>query len=386
MIQAATYLLIARDAGPALFSIIAATAGAVLVAQAVSDLGVSTYLIRERAREYKSVHLTAALRVNSYTSWALTFLALAVFLATGWIYDSTYFSLIPICLWVGGDRLIETRLGLELADGRAHVVAVSLLLRRSVALAVYIILISIGESVLLSFAVSFSAGTLVGLGHLLRSGAGAGLVAREPISGAVLASVLRRCRPFWFNTAASQLRNLDTLIVTGIGGNAVGGLYGVVARSIGPFRILATSLAAVLLPAAVRTGRAGVETIRRPVSLLLGSLVLLYGIAVLLMPPVVLALLGEQYVPAIVPLQIVVAGLIFAATASVLTSLLQAGNREWIVGYIAASASVLSLGLCAIGVYYHGIVGAAIGVSLGFVLQCAMLLAAFFFGEKDFHQ
>src|SRR5699024_7449831 len=134
---------------------------------------------------------------------------------------------------------------------------------------------------------------------------------REP-----LRAVLDLARPYWINTLAVQLRNLDAGIVGAMASPGVAGYYASASKLTSPLRMLPTSLAVVILPHAARTRRDSAKTIANLV-LLSGALVgIIYISLIFLVPWLVPIFLGSEYQPSIVPLQIVLMGLVFAAFTS----------------------------------------------------------------------
>ncbi|WP_334683881.1 oligosaccharide flippase family protein [Arthrobacter sp. CAN_A214] len=382
LVQAVTYLLIARDAGPQLFAAVAVAIGLATVLQSIFDLGISTYLVKERALNPDSVYVHAGLLVNRFASGGLLIFSSLLLLGAGVILNPDYISLVPLALWVAGDRFIETRLGLAIADGKAHIASTNLFLRRTISLSIYLLVTFCGVPPLAAVSASFSASTLISL--ICMPKLKYSVLSGERNQRALIRDVIRLSRPFWFNSVATQVRNIDTLVVSGVGGLTTGGLYGLVARAIGPLRILSTSLSAVLLPAASRAGGSSLSHLRRSVGVLIVSLAVFYSLIVVIVPYVVPAFLGSAYEGAVFPMQIVIGSLIFASVASLLNAVLQATGREWYVAHVSATTSLLTLLLCGLGAVVAGAVGAAIGVAVTFVVQALALLHVYYKKDNKF--
>ena len=109
------------------------------------------------------------------------------------------------------------------------------------------------------------------------------------------------------------------------------------------------------------------------VSTILPSAVL-FAVVGALAEPAIKWLLGPEYVESVAPLQIVLFGLIFAAASSMLTSSLQAQQREWFVATANSLTAVVSLAFMALGSALGGAVGASLGLAFGYAVQMVVLV------------
>lgn len=372
LIQLVTLIAVARDAGPSAFGSFSVVYGLAIVLQAAFDLGISTFTVRERAANPQSPVVAHALRFNTYTTLALFSCGLVILLAAGVWINPAYMFMAPLCVWMAAERNADTWLGIALADGDAHINTVNLLGRRTFALGLYLALIAVSIHPLLAISIAFSASSLLFLGVVRRT-----LKSRVgrvgPFSYSDARAILTQARPYWINTVATQLRNLDAVVVTSVAGSVQAGFYGLASRATSPLRILSTSMAAVMLPTAARKDSGSIGVLLRQIVVFAASLSVLYGSFIVVIPRLVPSVLGQSYEGAIVPLQIVVGGLVFAALASLLGSVLQARGLQWYVANAAMWMTALCLVLGIGGSILWGAIGAAVALSLSFVVQSLIL-------------
>ena len=194
-----------------------------------------------------------------------------------------------------------------------------------------------------------------------------------PTTAVPTRAILRLSFPFWFNSVAGQLRNLDALIVGAVGGTTHAGLYGAGARILGPLRLLPAALAAALLPAASRESfRVSPKLIRQMALFALLATVTGLGGA-MIAPLVVHHLLGTAYAGADLVIQLAIVGLPFASLVALFAAILQGIGKQSFVASIAFASTVACLCGVAIGTLLGGAVGAMIGYCVSTVLHAAVL-------------
>lgn len=368
LIQAVTFLVLARSLQPELFGFFAAVFGVATVAQTVVDLGLSTMLIRERAANPKSPVIAGILKLNDRLSLALSVLVGALLGALGAYVDQNYLLLLPLAIWIGAERNADVWLGVAFADGDVRVNVSNILIRRVLTLVILISLSSL-MSPLLAFALGAAAASLLSSLFAHRF-----VRARlEPYVAVSLRRLLSESWPYWLNSLATQMRNLDVTLVAIAATSVQAGFFSAGSRLTGPLRILPTSLASVLLPAASRSNSSSIRRLIYLVIAATGGLALIYGGAIFFVPFFLPLLLGEGYTGAIPAVQIIFAGLAFAGSASLFGALLQGVGLK----HFVANAAVVMTISCLIGVAFAssfaGAVGAAIGLSLSFLIQSVML-------------
>jgi len=126
------------------------------------------------------------------------------------------------------------------------------------------------------------------------------------------------------------------------------------------------------VPATANDGHLS-RRLMKAIASLLGVVSILYVAVALVVPYVVPTLLGQEYLGAVVPLQIISCGLVFAAAASVFGSVLQGLGAP----AQTAKATAVSTTACLVGVAIaaptFGAIGAAYALAASFVLQCIVL-------------
>ncbi|MBM9469121.1 lipopolysaccharide biosynthesis protein [Nakamurella leprariae] len=370
VIQALSLALLARWAGPDDFGVASVMFGLIIVLQVATDLGIPTFVLRQRAADRNDPTVTSALRINSRTALALCALV-ALVIVVGAMIDSTFWSVLPLAVWAAADRNTDTWLGVALADGDAQVNATVGVARRVLSCASFILLVLPGVPPLLAFSAGYAVVSLainVAVHRWVRHR----LVAdtRTPFR-----TIVGQSFAYWVNSVGTQLRNLDTLIVGTIAGSSQTAYYAAAARVTGPLRIVPTSLATVLVPAVARgqAEGAGLRPVMKTVGVVVGMMALIYGALAALAPVAVPLLLGEGYRDAVLPFQIVVISLVLAGLASNLGGALQGLGRKQFVAMVSVISTALCLAGVAIGSISSGAVGAAIALAASFALQAVLL-------------
>src|SRR5699024_4972797 len=166
-------------------------------------------------------------------------------------------------------------------------------------------------------------------------------------------------------------------IVGAMASPGVAGYYASASKLTSPLRMLPTSLAVVILPHAARTRRDSAKTIANLV-LLSGALVgIIYISLIFLVPWLVPIFLGSEYQPSIVPLQIVLMGLVFAAFTSLFGAVLQGRGFPRQVATASILTTIYLLIALLVLTPLGGAAGAASALATSFALE-AVALAVFF--------
>ena len=369
VVQAGSIALLARWIGPSQFGLFAASYGIAIVLQTAGDFGFTQYIIRLRAVDRDNPAIDGVLKLSGCINLVMgsVLLSLAIGLT---FYDYMYAPLMPLAVWIAADKQVELWLGLSLADGKTWQNALSLVFRRVFALGVLIIANLAAYDAFYAYNLGLAVGsTIAAVTVQVRN---ARVV--TPAGRARFRSVFPESRGFYSNSIATQIRNIDTVLVNLILTPTAAGFYGAASRLTTPLRIIPTSFASVLMPAASKSAFSGARSLRRPLVILLLATTLLYvGIAIA-MPLVAPLVLGANYAGAVVVIQVVCFGLIFAAVASQLSSILQG------FGAIAAVARIswITTSTCLLGIVALapalGAFGAGMALSASYVVQVAMLL------------
>lgn len=371
LLQALALVLVARAVSPAEFGVLSAFLGIATVAQTAIDLGVSTFIIRERAANPTSGRIAVALRLNWVTSAALMVITGAVLVALGITLNSQFLLVLPLAIWIGMERNADARLSIVLADGDAKINVANLLARRTAAVGLFVAAERTGLDPLLAFTLATA---LAAAG----SSVFANLYVRRRVSPASDDSfrhIVRNSYPYWVHSLATQARNLDVPLVGVFAGAAQAGFYSSGSRLTNPLRILPYSLANVLMPEATRRHKVGgsFRGLLLLSAVMVAAVSVLYAVIFILTPWFTTWALGPEYLPAIPTIQIVVAGLPFAAAVSLLHALLQSLGRKHLVATTSTMFAIALLVSVSILAALYGANGAAIALSATVACQSIYL-------------
>ncbi len=368
-LQAALLVLVARAVSPADFGVLSSVLGVALIGQTVLDLGISTYIVRERAADAGSGLVTMALELNSRLSFVLCIGAAIALGGLGSTIDDRFLLMLPLALWMSAERNAEVWLGVAFADQDWKVNFFNVLLRRILSLAIFLILHLFGTDPILSFCLA-TAVTASLSATWARRFVAPRLPPRQAMS---VRSLVRETWPYWLNAMATQARNLDVVFVGMAATAGQAGFYASASRLTSPLRILPTTLAKVLLPASARLAPGDRGALHRLALTMLGTMTVVYLTLLFVLPPLVPVALGDAYRSAIPALQLVLLGLPFAAGASLAGALLQGTGHKTFVARTTLATTALHLGMVLVGSLLFGATGAAGALSLSFVVQFALV-------------
>lgn len=371
-LQAVLLIVAARAVSPAEFGVLASVLGIATVVQTALDMGVSTFVTRERAAEPESGAIATALRFNTLTSLAMAVLAILALAGAGALNPVFYF-LVPLAIWMSAERTADVRLSIAFADGDVRVNSINLVSRRVAGILIFLGLLVFSVEPLLAYAIAVAIAA-IGSSVFANIYVRRRVTARPDIS---FRQLLRLSWPYWMHSVATQLRNLDSAITAVVAGPVQAGYFSVASRLTSPLRILPTSLASVLLPNASRAGHSDMRKLARLASLSVGLCVAIYGLVFALTPLVLPWLLGQDYAASVPSVMIVVAGLPFAAAVSLFSSLLQGAGHKHFVASVSVAASTVCLALVALMGWAWGALGAASALSSTFVLQALAIYVGY---------
>lgn len=370
-LQAATVILLARLLGPHQFGILAAVLGIIIWLQAVADLGMAKLVVRERSDGTSTGLVSGGLWVNSRSTLILGLALTLSFLIAAIFLDAAFYLMLPLAISAASEKNADTWLGVAIADGDTHLNSINLVCRRALALAGFVLLTSIEVAPMLAYSVAVAVAALCSVVFARRHVSKLGLSERE-----LLRSTLEAARPFWINTLAVQLRNLDAVFVGFLASPLVAGYYASASKLTSPLRMLPTSMAVVILPHAARTRKDSARKVAKLV-LLSGTFVgTIYVSLIFVVPWIVPIILGDEYESSIVPLQIVLVGLVFAAFTSLFGAVLQGRGFPQLVASASVGTTIYLLFALLVLTPLGGAVGAASALATSFALE-SIALAVF---------
>lgn len=371
LIQGLSLILLARNVTPSQFGVVASLLGVAWVAMAMFDLGLSTFVVRERSIRPESGLVTTALHVNNRLSLALCCMSFLLLMLLATTVNDDYLLLAPLAVWMSAERNADAWLGVAFADGDWRLNFGNLVLKRLSALLLFVLLHEFLFPALLAFSVAWAISS--GLSSIwARMSVQRSLPDPEAIA---LRTLITETWPYWMHSMASQTNNLDVAVAGVSGGSFQAGIFATASRLTSPLRILPTSMAKAVLPAASRnTDQAGQRRLIKLCAMMFSLMLFVYAILFIATPVALPFALGSQYHPAIKPLQIVLLGLPFAAGSSLAGALLQGSGFKQYVANVSLSTSILYLAGVVIGMSWSGAIGAAIAMSAAYGFQFSMLL------------
>ncbi len=374
LLQFALILLLIRRMPPGDFGFLSAVLGVVVLAQTGFDLGIGTFIIRERARAPCNGAIAVAVRLNGRLSLLLFVLFGGTLAVLGGTVDLRFLLLVPLAASAAGERNADALLGIAFADGDVWINTLNLVGRRLAAIALFGLFGALDVAALPGYAMA------VAIPALVSATAAQRVVAPRlaPPDATAWRDILRNASAYWINSVATQARNLDVSVAALFGSAIATGHYGAVSRLTMPLRILPTSLAGLLLPVAARRNAATLMPLVLGVAAATGIMAVLFTCIALMLPFATPRLLGADYAGAIPALQVACGGLVFASAASLLGALLQGVGLRRFVAASATAMTLVCLGGVAIGMSLAGAAGAAVGLSAGFVAQSALLAIRLF--------
>lgn len=364
--QAASLTLVARWSGPAEFGFFAAAYGIALVAQTVADCGLTKYIVQLRVSDRSDGGIGAALRLGRNISIISTVVGTTALVAvTTQVPSVAALCLMP--LWMSAEKQVEAWLGVSLADGKLWYNATSLVFRRLGALLVLVVAHAAGMNPIQGYLIGLSAFSLLAWWQirLVTNDVHTDRKARAKV-------LLAGGRHYWFNSLAVQAMNFDVTVVAAMASAQSAGYYAAASRLTTPLRIVPTSFATLLFPAAAKARLSGARPLLRAVGGLIAITTVMYiGLAVAL-PILVPIVLGPSFAPAAGVIQVVCVGLIFAAITSQFNSLMQGWGYLRAVTIISMASTLLSLAAIAVAAVGWGALGAGYALAGGYVVQLAI--------------
>lgn len=371
-LQAMTILVVARLIEPSQLGLILSIVGAGAFLQMIFDIGISTYVLRERSLgDLQAIQRAASIHATSCIVLALC--SMMLILATSMLLNFSAWAFLPIAVSLASDRHSDMRLNILLADGDSRK-NVTLLLERRTASLIIFLLLSLAAQVepTLAYTSAIALASAACLVRTVRSTREVPIFRSKDLHH--FSKLVSSTRHYWLNSVASQLRNLDAPLVLLGGGSAASGFYGFASRLVNPLRLVPDAVGNVFLPTAARKPYKIAPFAKISFAVLaLITAGLIFMIAVT--PAIIPWLAGTAYAGAVLPIQVTCVGLIFGAFSSILSPILLGWGEGKSVAIIATLSNIIGLALIYTLSIAHGATGGAAGLSMAFGLQ-ALLLGA----------
>lgn len=367
-LQAISFILLARWAGVQDFGLIAIVTGVGAVLFAVADWGLSSYLPRARAKGLNGEVVTGLLMNFSGNIAAGVLFGVVLAVMAGVNGSAPWLCLIPLALAM--DQFTEAGLTVPVADKAKLVIVVSVLIRRSLALGVFLSLYVSGTDAVPAYCTGLLAAATAGLVHIsvfLRR-------RLKPVSDrASVRALYKALAPYLVANLSSQARTFDTAIVGAVVSVASAGLYSAAFRLVNPLMLISGSIVAVVLPHAARLSLPSAKQLGRKLTALtlLSSLPLVAAIP--FAGSIVVFLFGDDFSSAAPALAWAIAAIPFLSLAPPMGGVLQSQGYESFVAKNGAVFAVANLGAVLVGALAWGPSGAAAGVAVSYAVKSASL-------------
>lgn len=374
-IQALTLVLLARAAGPSAFGLVAIALGVGTLAQVVFDLGISPFLLRERASHTDSPWIPFALRLYRFSTVLLMATGCLTIVLLGLFIDESVFALLPLVVGVAFERQSDAWAGIAISDGDVRISSGLLLARRVLILLTFLMFSNVFSSAVLAFSVASAIGSLV-VAEFARRLISKRIGPLRSAQGSVR-ELLVQTRSLWANSVGAQLRNIDALLVGMLAGPTQAGFYGLATRVSSPLTLVAASMSSIVLPRAARSVGSEIPNLVKLISFVSGLSVALYLLLLCTADWIVPLVFGPEFLEAVLPFKWLLVGLMFSTSGMMLTAFLQGRRRHSIVARISVVTSTAFLISVAILSPYGGAVATAICMAITMGVQFIVLLVIF---------
>lgn len=330
LLQTTSIILLARWETLENFGIVISVLTFSILLHAFIDFGLSTYLIKERAKNKDSDKVYACIKINSLIANNFALAAGVILILLGVFQNPLYFSLLPLALWLAYEKRADQLIGIFIADGNNKTSTQLLMLRRFLALTIFIVIFFLSNTdPTLAYTLGISIAATLSYFHTY-SLVHADLPKNSPDT---FRTIFKHTFPYWINSLFAQLRNIDVIVVTAISGTIHGAYFGFVNRAISPLNMLATSMASVILPS---VSKKEIQTEALLKYLIITTLLASFPFLILyfLVDFIIPFLLGNQYLPTVELVKIICIGLIFFSASSILGSMLQGVDLQNKVAFV----------------------------------------------------
>jgi O-antigen/teichoic acid export membrane protein len=353
-----------------------------LLAVGAADFGVSTLLVKAQAkRDFETAAACIKFSVST------TFICIVVLLvAVAWYtkFDSLTGPLIALAVGVSLEKNAECLLSVPMANGNKFIPPLSVLLRRSVTLLVFVSMLPLGVNGAWSFGLSYLVGSVAGQIHLRH------FVAETPSLwslGRLGIGIMRKSFPYFVSNISAQSRLLDLPTVALTSSAVAAGLYAGATKVTGPFMLIPMVLTVLIMPHAVRQRKDMAAALARKMFIFaVASELLFFAPLALFSDRLVVLLLGHAFTAAAPAFAWTLAGIPFFGLASPLGSVLQSQGKERIVAVNGVVFAVVSLSATVALCIQFGIWGAAAAITISYSLKCIVLMLVINMTLKGAHR
>ncbi|TCK20929.1 lipopolysaccharide biosynthesis protein [Pseudonocardia endophytica] len=368
LLTAVIFVAAARASSPQNFGVVAAAVSLGLVVAGVVDFGTSNMWVRDLANGNSHIGEVSARATGKICICVLIFGVSGLVTIAGGV-DWRYLAACPI----GISFLLKQTADVGLRAGsRGHHYAISGLIDKATAFALFLTLLALEAPADLAMCIALSAGPIFG-------GAFSWIVTSPSLRVTPRSSFLkfwpwRRALGYGSYSSAISLQNLDVSLLALFGGPQSAGLYGAVTRWTQPMGMVSTAVSSASIPyiAKAPSNAAAIAQVRRTYWIL--GLAILACVCVASFAPVLVPLLvGDAYSGSVGILQILALGTIPAVLNQPMAVFLQARHFDRFVSV------VIGIG---VGVQLTSLIGliplmGALSAAVAFLLAQIVIFSGF---------
>lgn len=358
---------VARNVGVERLGMLVTSLALAAVLSGLFDFGANSYWVRELAAGRMS-DATYSARSGTKLALGLTLSVIAGVMALVLFPGQSFWGVGPLLM---SSLLSQTAQSLMLARGRPSRLILAALVDRGV-LGVGVVALTLWTSIEPepAFIVSYTLGSALGA-IVCYSSISHSLLPRANAKS--LSNIWEGSRYYGMSSAFVALQSLDIVIAGGVGGPSVSGTYGAVNRWTAPITLVTSAVAALQAPAiASARSKAEVWSRLRPTLWLSGGAGLAAIVMAMLAQPLVLVLLGAEFIAASDVLRVAALAAAVSAATQTLMTVLQARRRDRYVALAFASVVATQLALVVPLTAWHG----ALGTATASVIAQLMLFVA----------
>lgn len=362
VIMAVLYIVTARSSAPSEFGLVVAAIALGTTAVGVLDFGTNSYWTRELA----SGRLSSALlgkRLASklfYSAVGLSAWSISTF---AWLPSTSLWMAGPVAMSVLASQSFQVPLR---SLGRGDIVAVAVLLEKTVAAAVFLLLLAVGTPPISALWLSLSLG---GLSCALLCWRLTPQLSRPALALRRATNPWKASGHYGIATVALTAQSLDVPALTMFGGASAAGIYAAVSRWTQPMSLLASAFSSASAPhiAKAHSAQEAWQSARKSIWLLWVAIGLCIVTAILA-PAIVDTLIGSNYAGAGDVLRILAVSTVFAIANQPLYVFLQARGFDRPIALITLLSVLLQLVLVSV------LAGTMHELGAAFALLCTQIV------------
>lgn len=371
IIQAATFIVLARLLKVHELGLVGVITSAGAFAAMFTDLGVSNLISKSRALG-NNVLVRSGLRLNDISAAAVGIVGcILILFVSGLSIQSLALGVLFIALLF--ERNAETSLSVHYADGNSASPAVSIIGRRVTAAIALIVLLVFRVGALEAYCLAQLLGASFGFAHK-------SFAERRHVTGEVelvgIRAIVRGSWPFWLSAVSTQARVLDTALVGALLGSYAAGVYSAAMKIVNPLNLFPVAIASIMLPHATRANPQAVGRLTRNVVLLFLSMYLFLIGPILFSHQIIVFILGEAYRDSGTIFALALAALPLLGLVSPLASILQGRGGERFVAYNGMAFGGIILVAVVILALLLGPAGAVIAIGATCLIRSITLIFA----------